>query len=115
MHPFSKILLCIALLAFNCSATSSHRKICTDYEIPVTPTSVNLVWGKKFETNFDVVDFVSNINSRTAATSFNPYDLTTPPALTTASYTISATFCTPKKGATGTILLLSHGLNFDRR
>ncbi|PVH74517.1 alpha/beta-hydrolase [Cadophora sp. DSE1049] len=114
MHSFLKVILCTALLASGCLATSSHKKTCTDYEIPVTPTSVNLVWGKKFEANFDVVDFVSNINSRTAATSFNPYDLTAPPALTTASYTISATFCTPKKGATGTVLLLSHGLNFDR-
>ncbi|KAK0124060.1 hypothetical protein ONS95_009046 [Cadophora gregata] len=114
MHSFLKLILGTALLASNSIATYSHKKICTDYEIPVTPTSVNLVWGKKFETNFDVVDFISNINSRTAATSFNPYDSSSAPVLTTASYTISATFCTPTKGASGIVLLLSHGLNFDR-
>lgn len=108
-------LFCTALFLPLALATNSHKKTCIDYEIPVTPTSVNLPWGKTFTDNFDVADFISNINSRTAATSFNPYDTTTAPELTTASYSISATFCTPKRAATGTLLLLSHGLNFDRR
>lgn len=115
MFSISKAVLFATLLATTSLATSPRKKTCTDYEIPVTPTSLNLVWGKKFVTDFDVVDFISDINSRTAATSFNPYDTTTAPVLTTASYTISATFCTPQKGATGIVLLLSRGLNFDRR
>ncbi|KAL5315096.1 hypothetical protein ACEPPN_017747 [Leptodophora sp. 'Broadleaf-Isolate-01'] len=114
MFSISKAVLFATLLATTSLATSPRKKTCTDYEIPVTPTSLNLVWGKKFVTDFDVVDFISDINSRTAATSFNPYDTTTAPVLTTASYTISATFCTPQKGATGIVLLLSRGLNFDR-
>ncbi|KAH9216272.1 Alpha/Beta hydrolase protein [Leptodontidium sp. 2 PMI_412] len=114
MFSISKAVLFATLLATTSLATSPRKKTCTDYEIPVTPTSLNLVWGKKFVTDFDVVDFISDINSRTAATSFNPYDTTTAPVLTTDSYTISATFCTPQKGATGIVLLLSHGLNFDR-
>ncbi|KAH7319039.1 Alpha/Beta hydrolase protein [Rhexocercosporidium sp. MPI-PUGE-AT-0058] len=114
MYSTLKAVFFAGVLASSSLALSSHKKTCTDYDIPVTPTSVNLIWGKKFVTNFDIADFISNINSRTAATSFNPYDTTAAPVLTTASYTISATFCTPKKGATGTVLLLSHGLNFDR-
>ncbi|KAL2060027.1 hypothetical protein VTL71DRAFT_9849 [Oculimacula yallundae] len=114
MYSAIKPLICAAVLVCSALATTSQRKTCTDYEIPVTPTSVNLIWGKKFANNFDVVDLISDINSRTAATSFHPYDETTAPVLTTASYNISATFCTPKKGATGIVLLLSHGLNFDR-
>jgi hypothetical protein len=95
------------------SSATTKEKTCTDYTIPVHPTSINFVWAKEFKNNFDVVDFLSNVGSRTAATDFHPYSGS---AQSTGNYSISATFCSPKNAtnSNGIVLLLSHGLNFDR-
>lgn len=107
------VALCVAALVTTSLATFGSKS-CTDYTITVNPTSVNFIWAKPFENNFEVVDFLSNLASRTAATSFNPYSGA---AVQNATYHISATFCTPsaKNGSKKIVLLLSHGLNFDRR
>ncbi|KAH6663738.1 Alpha/Beta hydrolase protein [Halenospora varia] len=106
-----RLLLLLTLFAF--SAANRDQKICTDYLIPVTPTSANFIWGKPFNNNYDVVDFLSNAASRTAGTDFNPYSGVKNQM---ASYNISATFCTPRAESVNKkiVLLLSHGLNFDR-
>ena len=104
----------IAYLLISSSLAITPAKTCIDYEIPVTIGSLNYIIAKPFQSNYDVVDLVSNLASRTAATDFHPYSGA---ALQTASYTISATFCAPGDTApsNGIVLLASHGLNFDRR
>jgi hypothetical protein len=104
----------IGSLLISSSLATTPAKTCIDYEIPVTIESLNYIFAKPFQSNYDVVDLLSNLASRTAATDFNPYSGT---ALETASYTISATFCAPRNTASrnGIVLLASHGLNFDRR
>ncbi|TVY75796.1 hypothetical protein LSUE1_G003867 [Lachnellula suecica] len=111
MHSFTK-LLCLASTISSSLATTSSKS-CTDYTITVNPTSSNFIWAAPFRNNFQVVDLLSNIASRTAATSFNPYSGA---AVQNATYKISATFCTPTKstGKKEIVLLLSHGLNFDK-
>ncbi len=93
-------------------ADYSKAKTCSEYTIPVTTTSTNLIWAKPFTNNFDVVDFVTDIASRTASTDFHPYNGS---YTATANYSISATFCTPTGKNNGILLLATHGLNFDRR
>jgi hypothetical protein len=108
-----QVALCVVAIVTPSLATFRSRS-CTDYTITVNLTSLNFIWAKPFESDFQVVDFLSNVASRTAATSFNPYS---GGAVQNATYHISATFCTPtvKTGSKKIILLLSHGLNFDRR
>lgn len=109
------ILPVVFLPSLLVSATAiTPAKSCQDYKIPVTVTSENLVFGPRFADNFDLVDFVTDLNSRTASTKFNPF---TGRENQTGSYTISATFCSPRDDDApkkDTILLLSHGVNFDR-
>lgn len=109
-----KYSMLIAYLLISSSLATTPTKTCIDYEIPVTIESLNYIIAKPFQSNYDVVDLVSNLASRTAATDFHPYSGA---ALQIASYTISATFCAPGDTApsNGIVLLASHGLNFDRR
>jgi len=97
-------------------ASPPPLKKCTDYTIPLTITSNNLVFGfPKFQNNFDVADFVDTLTSRNTTTA----DSTVAPTRenVTATYTISGTFCTPAGGPVRgkkTVLLATHGLGFDR-
>lgn len=87
-------------------------KTCTDYTISVNPTSLNLIWAKPFANNYDVVDFLTGTASRTGGPNIFSAMKTQ-----TATYEISATFCTPKNSTSNkkVVLLLTHGVNFDRR
>ena len=109
-----KNFMLIASLLISGSLATSPAKTCTDYEIPLTIESLNYIIAKQFQSNYDVVDLLSNASSRTAGTEFQPYSGS---ANESANYTISATFCTPTDTASrnGIVLLASHGLNFDRR
>jgi hypothetical protein len=112
----SKFMQRAALLSFTFipSITAHYQRTCTDYTIPVNTTSLNLIWAKPFANNYDVVDFLTDTASRTAATDFHPFSGS---ETQTASYQISATFCTPCNSTSNKniVLLLSHGVNFDRR
>ncbi|KAL7940582.1 Alpha/Beta hydrolase protein [Trichoderma barbatum] len=104
----------VFLLSNLISATSSKPlKSCTDYDIPVTVTSNNLLFGPRFENNFELIDFLTALTSRDNST-FHPFTGT---ATQTNSYTISGTFCAPSESKArkrDTVLLLTHGLGFDR-
>ncbi|KAK3353891.1 Alpha/Beta hydrolase protein [Lasiosphaeria hispida] len=94
----------------------SSQKTCTDVEIPLTVTSTNIGFGlPKFQTNFDVANFIDTVSSRNATTSGT---VVAAPHNVTATYTISATFCKPKQALPAerqnTVLLATHGLAFDR-
>jgi hypothetical protein len=103
----------IAAMLLNATALTP-AKSCQEYNIPVTVTSENCIFEPRFEDDLDLVDFLTDLNSRTANTTLHPF---TGLQNQTASYTTSATFCTPQDDDAlkkDTILLLSHGLNFDR-
>lgn len=89
--------------------------ICHDYTIPVTVASNNRPWnGPKWEDDYGFIDFLSSASTRLSAGV--PFPLGDP-VKQTATYDISATFCTPKKQGENskTVLLATHGLGFDRR
>jgi hypothetical protein len=87
-------------------------KTCIEYSIPVTVTSENWIWSYPlFRSNYEVVNFITDSQARTAATDFKPFSGL---QNQTASYTIGATLCTPKGYSKKTLLLATHGLNFDR-
>lgn len=95
---------------------ASVQKTCVEYQVPLSVTSENFLFGlPHFENDFDVVDFVSTIVSRTAAVDFVPF--LEEKKNQTASFTISGTLCSPTDGEAkhrDTLLLATHGLNFDR-
>ncbi|KAK5164586.1 uncharacterized protein LTR77_009792 [Saxophila tyrrhenica] len=111
----SSLGLCAALA---CGlALAGPQKTCADYDISITVTSENLILGglPEFEDNYDVADFLSNLGSRTAAVDFQPVSGI---ENQTTSYTISATVCSPvdpKAKHRQTVLMATHGLNFDRK
>ena len=87
---------------------------CQDYTIPLTVTAQKRPWqGLTWTDNYGWINHVSNVTTRSAA----GY----PPPLgaavnVTASYQVSATFCTPETAGnhSKTVLLATHGLGFDR-
>lgn len=88
---------------------------CQEYTIPVTVTSENRPWvAPRWTDNYGFIDVASTLSSRTTAGFPVPYG---DPVNQTASYSISATFCTPQKAGqqSKTVLLATHGLAFDRR
>lgn len=104
----------------NPSSSSSLMTLkgdCYDYEIPVT-TQINAVtWNvPEFADNYDVAGFVNNLTRRDASTAFKP--ISRPQNTTsTGSFSISATFCSPKtsNGHEKTVLVATPGLGFDGR
>ncbi|KAI4209989.1 MAG: hypothetical protein LQ351_007153, partial [Letrouitia transgressa] len=81
---------------------------CVDYVVPVTISSENYQWvGPRWADNFGLTDFVTTAVTRQAAGFPPPFGN---PVASTASYEISATFCTPKKGSpkAKTVLLATH-------
>lgn len=102
----------ISLLAGQALANKSCKK----FKIPVTVDSTNLVYAAPhFKTNFDIADFIDTIGSRSAPDPSGAFSGT---KNVTATYEIGATFCTPAKGHKDThkdtVLIATHGLNFDR-
>jgi hypothetical protein len=110
-------LSALLLAAARIEATAiTPAKSCQEYTIPVTVVSTNgIVAFSPFKDNLDLVDFLTDFTSREPpiiVTNFVGNETST------ASYTISATFCTPRNSSApnkDTILLATHGLNFDRR
>lgn len=93
------------------SRPSSSEATCIPYLIPVTVTSENYV--------FNLTEFKNNLDVASLSATVAGGDTFRPVAglkNETASYTISATFCSPKKPAGGrekTVLLATHGLVYD--
>ncbi|TVY13744.1 hypothetical protein LARI1_G008200 [Lachnellula arida] len=97
-------------------AHSLPAKLCQDIELSVTVTSSNFVFGApKFNNNFDVTDFVTDLASREPPKTFSP--LLPDKVNQTGTYNIASTFCTPQDihaANRSTVILATHGLNFDR-
>lgn len=101
----------------SCQRPSSSLAQCVDYTIPVTITSENLKFSfPPFEDNYDLTDFVSKFVRKDSNTTFHPINGA---ENVTATYDISATFCSPKvpnsNGREKTVLLATHGLAYDGR
>lgn len=100
------------------ASSSSSLKQCTNYTVALPITSINQVFaGQPFNDNADLTDFIQNFTARVpiSAPAFNAN------VSDDATYTLSGTFCTPAAGSDGeskrrgkTVLLATHGLNFDR-
>ena len=104
----SSSLLCATLVAAHQAA-----KICKEYTIPLTLTSGNYQWGlPPLTTDYDAVTFTTDLARWDANVTLNPISGY---GNVTADYKISGTICSPVSGGSGTVLLASHGLGFDRR
>ena len=122
---YQSIMLCLTLgfflsalvaTAWSTGTTFSPKGAkCQDYTIPLTITSENRPWiGPRWTDNYGFIDFLSIATSRPSAGFPSPVGN---PVNQTASYNISATFCTPEKPGkhSKTVLLATHGLGFDKR
>ncbi|KAK3389526.1 Alpha/Beta hydrolase protein [Podospora didyma] len=110
------LLLATCTVLHTAYATSSTAKTCTSYNIAVTVSTTNAIFGlPHFQTDLDVADFVNTLGSRDSETAMS---VTSPMTENvTASYTIAATFCRPDgrgAGKNSTVLIATHGLGFDK-
>ena len=90
-------------------------KLCQDYLIPVEASATVLTASyQPFKDNFDVVTWVNQLATGDTSSGFQPFS---GKKNLTGSYSIGATFCTPKNQNANqkTVLLATHGLGFDRR
>lgn len=88
---------------------------CQDYTIPVTITPEIRPWNAtKWTDNYGFIDFLTRAATRMGAGVILPVG---DPVNQTASFKISATFCTPEKPGehSKTVLLATHGLGFDKK
>ncbi|KAF2737886.1 alpha/beta-hydrolase [Polyplosphaeria fusca] len=89
---------------------------CVDYTIVTKLTTENLKWIlPKVENNFDVAKIAMGMARSDSAEKFNP---TSGPTNETKEYTISATYCSPKKeqkGRESTVMVMTHGGGYDSR
>lgn len=112
MHSFILLIVATAVTANNLPA-----KLCQSFDLNLTVTSENFVFGaEKFNNDFDVADFVTDLTSREPPPSFSA--LLPAKVNQTGTYTISSTFCTPQNSHAAKkdiVLLATHGLNFDRK
>jgi hypothetical protein len=106
-------ILAFSLLCGTCVAANQVLKTCQDYNLPLTITSGNYIWGlPDLVTNFDATTFTTNLARWDANVTLKPISGY---GNVTADYIISGTFCSPVKAGSGTVLLASHGFGFDRR
>lgn len=83
---------------------------CADYSQVFTVTSANYEWnGTKFQTNFDVADYVV----KSSQPGYLPFDKAA--RNETSTHNIGITYCAPKGQHKNVVLLATHGLGFDRR
>jgi hypothetical protein len=110
---FSALLFLTIFLAKEASDTPAKK--CKHYEIPLTVTSTNLIFGPRFANNYDMTDYFQHLTSGTVTIDFHPF---TDVDNQTATYTISGTFCTPRNESSvhkKIFLIATHGINSDRR
>lgn len=85
---------------------------CWEFEVPVTVTSENIVLKfPDWKDHYALQDFLTDVTSRPGA---NRPSAIVGTKNETASYTIAASFCTPKKPGKKTIILATHGIGQAR-
>lgn len=85
---------------------------CLEFKVPVTITSENLVFNiTEWNDDYALQDFLTLVTTRDGT------DIPSPVVGTkneTATYTIAASFCTPKEYSKKTIILATHGIGQPR-
>ncbi|CAH0042492.1 unnamed protein product [Clonostachys rhizophaga] len=85
---------------------------CWEYKVPVTVTSQNKVFDfPRWEDDYALQDFLSKATTRDSANYPGPIVGT---KNETATYTIAASFCTPRNGGSKTVILATHGIGQAR-
>jgi pimeloyl-ACP methyl ester carboxylesterase len=85
---------------------------CWEYKVPVSITSENLVFNfPDWEDDYALQDFLTAVTTRESAGYPSPIVGT---KNETASYTLAASFCTPKHVGKKTIILATHGIGQAR-
>lgn len=108
------VVLALATGIHSSTPNTQAASICTDLTIPVTVHTPRFIINVTIQDNWDAEDFTLNDTSRDSASTFNPIS---GQVNKTSEYHISARFCTPKTkgGKADTVLVLTHGLFFDKR
>ena len=107
------LFLFLASCGAGTSTSTKFAKLCHDFNLPVTITTTNYVWGRPiFKNNYDVVDFIQDFNRRDFLETFSPVSGT---INETATYIIGGTYCEPRVGKSATVLVATHGAGLDRR
>ncbi|TVY22612.1 hypothetical protein LHYA1_G008564 [Lachnellula hyalina] len=108
--------LLLTTIVTGAAAWNLSAKLCQDFDLTVTVTSSNFVFGApKFNNNFDITDFVTDLTSREPPKTFSP--LLPDKINQTGTYKIGSTFCAPSNPHAPnryTVIFATHGLNFDR-
>lgn len=131
IHKFALSLFSVVLTPLTAARAAAYPSkdythpsngICTDYTVTNTITSQNQIYTyPKFRNNYDVAASLFNISQgfrqtpEAGSIGFNPFSQA---ENVTATYKLSATFCRPKVEKSGkekTILVMTHGLGYDRR
>lgn len=93
-------------------ASVAAARQCSTFQIPVDISSR--------QGQFEEVPVAGNLDVGAFATQFNKYQANYTAALLQGyqtlqkSYEISAQYCRPDKGSSGSIQLLTHGIGFDK-
>ncbi|TVY40706.1 hypothetical protein LSUB1_G002412 [Lachnellula subtilissima] len=110
------LFLLLTAIVTGAAAWNLPAKLCQDFDLTVTVTSNNFVFGApKFSNNFDITDFVTDLTSREFSKTFSP--LLPDKVNQTGTYRIGSTFCAPSNPHApnrDTVIFATHGLNFDR-
>jgi len=108
--------LLLTTIITGAAAWNLSAKLCQDFDLTVTVTSSNFVFGApKFNNDFDITDFVTDLTSREFPKTFSP--LLPDKINQTGTYRIGSTFCAPSNPHApnrDTVIFATHGLNFDR-
>ncbi|KAM0337694.1 hypothetical protein ACHAPU_011524 [Fusarium lateritium] len=85
---------------------------CWEYKVPVTITSENVVFNfPDWKDDYALQDFLTAVTTRESAGYPSPIVGT---KNETATYTLAASFCTPKRPGKKTIILATHGIGQAR-
>lgn len=85
---------------------------CWEYKVPVTITSENVVFNfPDWKDDYALQDFLTAVTTRESAGYPSPIIGT---KNETATYTLAASFCTPKRSGKKTIILATHGIGQAR-
>ncbi|KIL84045.1 hypothetical protein FAVG1_12741 [Fusarium avenaceum] len=85
---------------------------CWEYKVPVTITSENVVFNfPDWKDDYALQDFLTAVTTRESAGYPSPIVGT---KNETATYTLAASFCTPKRSGKKTIILATHGIGQAR-
>ena len=119
--PLTSLLASSLVAASDCTTNTSlpmsqayypPAAECWEYRVPVTITSENLVFDfPDWKDDYSLQDFLTALTTRPSAHYPSPIVGT---KNETATYTLAASFCTPRKQVKKTIIFATHGIGQAR-